>query len=98
MQEKIIELLNRRGINITKGLYQNLLHELGTCLWLRTRFLDREIIESVFSLACDLCMKNRINCELAFEEKYIEKSLINHNFLMWKLISIYSMINIKIRR
>lgn len=98
MQEKIIELLNRRGIEMTKGIYQNLLHELGTCLWLRTRFLDGEIVENVFSLACNLCMKNRINCKLNFEEKYIETSLIEHNYLMWKLISVYSMINIKIRR
>lgn len=98
MQEKIIELLNKRGMEITKGIYQNLLHELGTCLWLRTRFLDGEIVKNVFYLACDLCMKNRIYCKLDFEEKYIEKSLIEHNFIMWKLISIYSMINIKIRR
>lgn len=96
--EKILEKYNELKLPIEEYLYKSILHELGTMLWLRTRNLEKNTRKDIFILACDLLNKYDVesnNINFKFNQKYIKKSLERRDFYLWKLISIYCMIEIK---
>ena len=96
MQEKIDELLKKINVPNDISGYKIMLHELGTCLWLRTRFLDKKTVRNIFNLASELCKNNRIEgFKPNFEEKYIQKALLNKDIFLWKMASLYSMLLVK---
>lgn len=75
-----------------KYLYYNLINEFGPFLWWRTRKLDKKIKKSVFVLACDYI--ENLNIEFYkdynnIDMKYLEKSIINKDYLLWNYVSMY---------
>lgn len=94
--EQVLEIYTNIGLPEDAFLYKQILHELGPVLWLRTRIIDTRIKKSIFILACNLKEKysNR-NYKLKYTQLLVEKSLEHKNWILWNLISIYSMIEIK---
>ena len=92
----LLKLSDKLGLKKDSGLYKILLQELGTLLWLRTRDLSIQNKKFAFVIACDIIQKYKVECELKFDEKYMEKAFFKRNYLLWKLISIYVMLGVKI--
>lgn len=91
--EKYDQLIQNKNYEY---IYNIILHELGTVLWLRTRYIDKKTIKDIFYLACILQEKYKIELtNKNFYQKYVIKSFEKRNLFLWKLISIYSMIKIK---
>lgn len=90
--EKCIEKLKNLSINIDNYLYNNILNELSTVLWLRTRRLDSQTKKDIFVMAC-----NKIQ-QLNFKgQSEIKKIMLKKDYLKWKLYSVYKMLEIKIQ-
>lgn len=89
--EKCIEKFKKLNIVVDNYLYSNILNELSTMLWLRTRRLDSQTKKDIFLMACDkvqhLNFKNH---------SQIEKIMIKKDFLKWKLYAIHKMLEVKI--
>lgn len=98
MLEKILELSEKIGLPNDNILYKIALYELGTCLWLRTRYFEEDIKKAVFVLSCDLIEKYRVEeAELSFEYQYLEKAFQNKNYVLWKMMGIYMMLGVKLK-
>lgn len=88
--EKSLEKYQYLAIDITDYTYNNLLNELSTVLWLRTRKLDSKTKKEVFILSCNIIsqIKYRKGSE-------IEKIMLKKDYTKWQLYAIYKMIGIK---
>ena len=88
--EKSLEKYRGLAIEITDYTYNNLLNELSTVLWLRTRRLDSKTKKEVFILSCNIIyqIKYRNGSE-------IEKIMLKKDYTKWQLYAIYKMIGIK---
>lgn len=96
MQEKIIQLSEKIGLKKDEVLYKIMLYELGTCLWLRTRYLDENIKKCIFILSCNLIEKCKVDeSNLMSEYQYLEKAFLKKNYFLWKLASLYIMLGVK---
>lgn len=88
--EKCLERFPNLNITIDNYLYNNILNELSTMLWLRTRKLDSQTRKDIFALACDKIQ------HLNFKNNsQIEKIMKKRNYLKWQLYSIYKMLEEK---
>lgn len=96
LAKSLLEMNETLNMKNDIGLYKVLLQELGTLLWLRTRDLSEINKKYAFVVASDIIDEYRINYDLNFEEKYLEKAFCEKNYLLWKLISIYIMLGVKI--
>ena len=96
LQEKLLKLSENIGLPNDGILYKIALYELGTCLWLRTRYLDEKVKKDVFVLSCDLIknytMKNE---KLTFEYRYLQKAFYRRDYVLWKLCGVYMMLGVK---
>ena len=98
MLEKILKLSEKIGLLKDNVLYKIALYELGTCLWLRTRYFDEKIKKAIFVLSCDLMDEyRREDAELSFEYRYLEKAFENRSFGLWKMMGIYMMLGVKLK-
>lgn len=75
-----------------------ILSELTTNMFLRIRHLDKETIYDVFLASCELIENIDFNIKKSnIKEKIKVYCLKNKKFTIWKLISIYELILIKVR-
>lgn len=80
------ELIKMYGIKINDRNFDNLLYELGPMMFFRTRYLDKNVIKSIFIEGCNYINNFEIN-SINIKNKKLYYSLKNKKFLLWKIIS-----------
>lgn len=93
--QKLMEYSDKKDLPKDSALYKIILHELGTVLWTRTRGLEENLRKQVFVLACDFVEQYKVDCDLSFQEKYWERAFRQKNYVLWKLVSLYVMLGVK---
>ena len=91
-----MEYSDKKNLPKDSSFYKIILYELGPMLWTRTRGLYEKIRKQVFVLACNLIKDYKISCDLNFQEKYFEKVFLKKDYTLWKLVSLYVMLGVKI--
>ena len=96
--EKLLKKYKEMNLPNQEYMYYNMLHELGTVLWLRTRSLPKDDRKNIFKLACvtyanyDLYVPKNTK---RIKNKMISLSLKKHSYLLWNFSAIINMIIIK---
>lgn len=93
--EELLEMSDELKLERDSALYKVLLQELGPILWLRTRDLKEQNRKYAFAMACDIIEKYKVECELRWNEKYLQKVFEKRSFVGWKLASIDAMLGVK---
>lgn len=93
--EKLMEYSNQKKLPQDSALYKIILHELGPVLWTRTKGLDEKIRKQIFLFSCKFIKQYKIECNLNFQEKYLEQAFSHKNYVLWKMISLYVMLGVK---
>lgn len=88
--KKSLEKYKYLDISMSNYTYYNVLNELSTILWLRTRKLDSKTKKEVFILSCNII--NRIDYR---NDSEIEKIMLKKDYIKWELYSIQKMIEVK---
>lgn len=101
-QLKLAELLSLYGEQIglgkSNGLYQVLLAELGPILWMRTRGFESKIIKRSFEEASTFIQSYKLPMkDKTLYEVYIERAFQQESFILWKIVSLAYMCNVKIQ-
>ena len=92
-----MEYSDQKKLPQDSALYKIILHELGPVLWTRTKGLDEKVRKQIFVLSCDFVHRYKVSCELNFQEQYFEKIFLKRDYMLWKLVSIYVMLGVKIQ-
>lgn len=90
--EAIEELKKQRSIINTKITYECMLFELGEYLYKRTNKLPQSIRKDAFIVASSIIKKSKnyfLDKKSNYKEYYFQKSLLNSNYRLWKLICLY---------
>lgn len=95
--EKLMEYSNKNNLPKDDACYKIILNELGPILWTRTRGLDETVRKQVFVLACHFVNQYKVDTDLKFEEKYLEKVFLRKDYRLWKLVGMYSMLGVKLQ-
>lgn len=95
--EKLMEYSDKENLPQDSALYKIILHELGPVLWTRTKGLEEKVRKQVFVLACDFVNRYKVDGDLNFQQKYFEKVFLKRDYGLWKMVSIYVMLGVKIQ-
>lgn len=95
--EKLLEYSDQKNLPKDSALYKIILYELGPMLWTRTKGLEENIRRQVFVLVCNFFNGYKTDCNLNFQEKYVEKAFLKRDYRLWKLVSIYVMLGVKVQ-
>lgn len=96
--EKLLKKYKELNLPNQEYMYYNMLHELGTVLWLRTRKIEKDDRKNIFKLACwtyasyDLCVPKHTK---KIKNKIISFALKKQVYLLWNFSAIINMIIIK---
>ena len=90
---ELIAVSSQLGMESDIALYRGVLQEFGAMLFQRTKGIDEKIRHAAFVVAADT-IKGLRQPEYNISKKkiydyYVEKSFLNMDFKMWKLISQY---------
>lgn len=94
--KELLKVSDKLELEKDIGFYKVLLYELGTMLWLRTRDLKEKNKKYAFAITCDIIREYKIEGNINLIERYFKKAFQNRDFVMWKLVSIYVMLGVKI--
>lgn len=90
--EAIEKIKNDRKIENKKIVYECMLYELGEYLYKRINKLPNKIKKDAFIVSSSIIRSNKnyqYNKKDNYKEYYLQKSLVNGNYTLWKLISLY---------
>ena len=98
---EILNYLNMKnkdlGIPFNETSYNQLLFELGPCMWLKIRKMKRKDRLRFFLMACDVARENYLKCNNYYKENYyIDIALKNKNYFLWYIASARYIIGIHV--
>ncbi len=97
--KKLVEFDRSIGIEDDNALFQILLYEFGPVLYYRTRKLPQKLRKSIFVMAKKLLESIKTDSFVEYNKdfKLLKNAYDRNDYNLWKLISIYMMLNVKIK-